>query len=332
MNSRDHKPTRIVTIGGGSGQFALLSALRDLPNVEISAIVSMTDSGGSTGILRDELGILPPGDVLKCILALSPQREAARNLLLKRFTHSQRLYGHNAGNMLLTMLGQYAGSFHDGILALAEILGVQGNILPVTTDKATLVAELTNGERIYGESAIDIPRGDQREKIDDVFLVPHHTSVISVFPPAVEAIEQADMILMGPGDLYTSLLPNLLVPGIKDAIKRSQAKLVYISNIMTKFGETQGFSVEDFLNRIEHYTETKVSVILHNDSCPEEALLEKYLQEKSSWIQFRDPFMAAERYDIYQYDLLDQSGGVIRHHIGKMAEAMVMLLERLKLS
>lgn len=288
----------------------------------------MTDSGGSTGILRDELGILPPGDVLKCILALSPQREVARNLLLKRFSNSKRLYGHNAGNMLLTMLGQYAGSFPDGILALAEILDVQGSILPVTTDKATLVAELTNGERIYGESAIDIPRGDQREKIEDVFLVPHHASEISVFPPAIDAITEADVIMIGPGDLYTSLLPNLLVPGVKQAISQSQAKLVYVSNIMTKFGETQGFSVEDFVGRIERYTERTFCAILHNSQCPHEALLEKYLKEKSMWIQFSDPFLASERYHVYQYDLLDETGDVIRHHVGKMAEAMATLLER----
>lgn len=330
MHSLPDQKTRVVTIGGGSGQFALLSALRDIPNIEISAIVSMTDSGGSTGILRDELGILPPGDVLKCILALSPQREVARNLLLKRFNNSKRLSGHNAGNMLLTMLGQYAGSFPDGILALAEILDVQGTILPVTTDKATLVAELTNGERIYGESAIDIPRGDQREKIEDVFLVPHHTSQISVFPPAIDTIRDADLILMGPGDLYTSLLPNLLVPGVKEALAKTSAKVIYISNIMTKFGETQGFCVEDFVARIEHYTGQRVSAILHNTFCPDEALLERYLQEKSVWVQFREPFATAERYDIYEFDLLDQSGGVIRHHVGKMADALTTLLSRSK--
>jgi len=288
----------------------------------------MTDSGGSTGILRDELGILPPGDVLKCILALSPQREVARNLLLKRFANSQRLYGHNAGNMLLSMLGQYTGSFPDGILALAEILDVQGAILPVTTDKATLVAELTNGERIFGEAAIDIPRGDQREKIEDVFLVPHHTAEVSVFPPAIDAISEADIILMGPGDLYTSLLPNLLVPGIKQALHNSAARLVYISNIMTKYGETQGFSVEDFIARIEKYTEQRISAVLHNSCCPQEGLLERYLEEKSMWIQFRDPFGASQRYAVYECDLLDESGGVIRHHVGKMADALAMLISR----
>ena len=195
-----------MTIGGGSGQFALLSGLRDLPNIAITAIVSMVDSGGSTGRLRDELGILPPGDILKCILALSPHGENSRTLLQKRFKKDRRLRGHNAGNMLLTMLSRYTGSFPTGVAALAEILDANGTILPVTTDQATLVAELTDGTRIYGERAIDMPRGNQREKIHDVFLVPHHNEAIRVFPPVVDAINDADYIILGPGDLFTSII------------------------------------------------------------------------------------------------------------------------------
>jgi uncharacterized cofD-like protein len=160
----------LVTIGGGSGQFALLSGLRNLDGINITAVVSMVDSGGSTGRLRDELGILPPGDVLKCILALSPHHDIARILFLKRFIKDRRLKGHNAGNMLLTMLSQYTGSFPTGVQALGEILDAKGTILPVTIDKATLVAELTDGTHIYGETAIDIPRGTQLEKIRSVFL------------------------------------------------------------------------------------------------------------------------------------------------------------------
>ena len=203
---------KIVTIGGGSGQYALLAGLRDLESLDITAIVSMVDSGGSTGRLRDELGILPPGDALKCILALSPHRDIARTIFLKRFTADRRLVGHNAGNMLITMLSRYTGSFPSGIQALAEILDVRGRILPVTIDKATLVAELTDGTRIYGETAIDMPRGTQREKIRDVFLVPHHSDTITVYPPVLKAIRQADMIVIGPGDLFTSIVPSLIVP------------------------------------------------------------------------------------------------------------------------
>jgi uncharacterized cofD-like protein len=225
---------KIVTIGGGSGQYALLAGLRDLELLDITAIVSMVDSGGSTGRLRDELGILPPGDALKCILALSPHRDIARTIFLKRFTADRRLAGHNAGNMLITMLSRYTGSFPSGIQALAEILDVRGHILPVTIDKATLVAELTDGTRIYGETAIDMPRGTQREKIRDVFLVPHHSDTISVYPPVLKAIRQADMIVIGPGDLFTSIVPSLIVRGLKEGLQKSKAPVLFILNIMTK--------------------------------------------------------------------------------------------------
>jgi uncharacterized cofD-like protein len=223
---------KIVTIGGGSGQYALLAGLRDLELLDITAIVSMVDSGGSTGRLRDELGILPPGDALKCILALSPHRDIARTIFLKRFTADRRLAGHNAGNMLITMLSRYTGSFPSGIQALAEILDVRGHILPVTIDKATLVAELTDGTRIYGETAIDMPRGTQREKIRDVFLVPHHSDTISVYPPVLKAIRQADMIVIGPGDLFTSIVPSLIVRGLKEGLQKSKAPVLFILNIM----------------------------------------------------------------------------------------------------
>ncbi len=140
-NQMRTKKARILTIGGGSGQFALLSALRDLENIEITSVVSMTDNGGSTGRLRDELGILPPGDALKCIVALSPLRDAAQSILLKRLNGFGRLQGHNAGNMLLTMLSDYTGSFPTAINTLSDILEIKGTVLPATTDKATLVAD-----------------------------------------------------------------------------------------------------------------------------------------------------------------------------------------------
>ena len=193
-----NKKTRILTIGGGSGQFALLSALRDLKDIDITSVVSMADNGGSTGRLRDELGILPPGDALKCIVALSPLRDAAQSILLKRLNGFGKLQGHNAGNMLLTMLSHYTGDFPTAINTLSDILEINGAVLPATTDKATLVAELSDGRRIYGESAIDIPKGEQREKIKEIFLVPHFNNTISVYPPVAEAIAEFGLYLYRP--------------------------------------------------------------------------------------------------------------------------------------
>lgn len=313
---------KVVTIGGGSGQFALLSGLREISNIEISAIVSMMDSGGSTGRLRDELGTLPPGDILKCIVALSPYQELARNILQKRFQKDSRLEGHNAGNMLLTMLSSYTGSFSSGVAALSEILEARGTILPVTEDQATLVAELTDGTRIYGEEAIDIPRGHQREKISDVFLVPHHTSAIRVYPPVLRAIETADFILLGPGDLFTSIIPNLIVPGVSKALQNTNAKLIYILNIMTKYGETHNFSAVEFLNRLESYTGCRVDAIVYNTTMPDEIICKLYAQQQSEWVMLDDQATCWQDRALYADDLLETEGNIVRHHSTKMANLL----------
>lgn len=318
-NAQRRKPKKLVTIGGGSGQFVLLSGLRDLPDIEITSIVSMADSGGSTGRLRDELGILPPGDALKCILALSPQREIARELLLKRFINDRRLKGHNAGNMLLTMLSRYTGSFPAAIRALAEILDVPSAILPVTTDRVTLVAELTDGSRVFGETAIDLPRGTQREKIRDVFLVPHHSESISVYPPVVKAIDSADHIIIGPGDLFTSIIPNFIVPGVKDAIQNTRAEILYIVSIMTKYGETFNFAASDFVTRLEAAAGRAIDGMLYNTARPSAAILEKYAAQKSEFVALNDLDPFWRNRCLYCADLLEVAGGIVRHSPRKLA-------------
>lgn len=310
---------KVTTIGGGSGQYALLSGLRDLEEIDIASVVSMVDSGGSTGRLRDELGILPPGDVLKCLLALSPQREIARALFLKRFSKDKRLRGHNAGNMLLTMLSRYTGSFPTGIQALGEILNVRGAILPVTTDKATLVAELTDGTRIFGESAIDVPRGGQPSKIKDVYLVPHHTGNIKAYPPVMDAINAADYIIIGPGDLFTSILSNIVVPGVKDAIKKTNATLLYVVNIMTKYGETHNYSCSDFIKKLEEGIGRKVQIVICNRTKPEDQILAEYRKQEAEFVEFVDDQQLWQNRKLYLADLLDTSGSIVRHDSEKLA-------------
>jgi uncharacterized cofD-like protein len=310
---------KITTIGGGSGQYALLAGLRDLDEIEINSIVSMVDSGGSTGRLRDELGILPPGDVLKCLLALSPQREIARSLFLKRFSKDKRLLGHNAGNMLLTMLSRYTGSFPTGIQALGEILDVRGNILPVTTDRATLVAELTDGTRIFGENAIDMPRGGQLSKIKDVYLVPHHTGCITAYPPVIGAINAADYIIIGPGDLFTSILSNIVVPGVKEAIQGTKATIVYVVNIMTKYGETHNYSCMDFISKLEEGIGRRVQIVIGNRTRPEDHILEEYRKQEAEFVEFADDRKFWQNHRLYLADLLDTSGSIVRHDSEKLA-------------
>lgn len=317
---------KIVTIGGGSGQFVLLSGLRDLEEIQTTAIVSMMDSGGSTGRLRDELGILPPGDILKCILALSPYQNACRSILLKRFKNDRRLAGHSAGNMLLTMLSRYTGNFPAGVAALAEILDVDGTILPVTIDRATLVAELTNGKRIYGEEAIDLPRGTQREQINDVFLVPHHHATISVYPPVLDAIDQADHIFIGPGDLFTSIIPNLIVPRVKEALKKTSAKIYFIINIMTKFGETHNFSGKDFVVKLEDCLERKVDGLIGNSTKPSPKRLAIYAEQKSDPVIIDDTELFWENRNLCLTDVLDTNAMIIRHDPVKLTRVIQGIL------
>ena len=317
---------KIVTIGGGSGQFALLSGLRELDRLDITAIVAMVDSGGSTGRLRDELGALPPGDILKCILALSPHGDIARSILLKRFARDRRLEGHNAGNMLLTMLSRYTGSFPAGINALAEILDSRGTILPVTVDRATLVAELSDGSRIFGEAAIDIPDVSQRAAIKNVYLVPHHHDSISVYPPVLDAIAESETIIMGPGDLFTSILPNLIVPGVKEALQSTRAKILFVVNIMTKFGETHHFAARDFAARLEKAMGRRLDSFVYNTRRPDDEILQRYQQQQARFVDIDESLDFWKNRTIHAADLLDTAGGIVRHDSKKLASLLKTLM------
>ncbi len=325
MNQQKKK---VVTIGGGTGQFTLLSGLRDLEDLDITAVVSMMDSGGSTGRLRDEYGVLPPGDVLKCILALSPNRDFARDIFLRRFLLDRRLKGHTAGNMLLTILSQYTGSFPSGINALAEILESRGAILPVTVDRATLVAELTDGSRIFGENAIDRPEHSQRESIRDVFLVPHHGDSISVHPPVIDAILDADVILIGPGDLFTSIIPNFVVPGVTEAIQKTTAHVVYVLNIMTKYGETNEFAAVDFVEKVESNIRRSIQTIVYNTREPDPNLLEKYRRERSEPVGVSSDAVYWKDHEMHGADILNTSGDVIRHDSKKLSNLIHKILKQ----
>lgn len=321
------KKQKIVTIGGGSGQYILLAGLRDLKGVEITSVVSMVDSGGSTGRLRDEFGVLPPGDILKCILALTPGREFARKLLLTKFKKDNRLDGHNAGNLLITMLAQYAGDFPLGIEALGEILNIKGRVLPVTTDKATLVAELADGQRVYGETAIDVPSTAGRKKIKKTFLVPHHTNDMRAYPPVLEAIMEADYVIVGPGDLYSSITPNFLVPGVVAEIKKSKARLVFVVNVMTKFGESDSFSVNDFIREVEAVVKRRFDYILINSGTVDKETVKRYKEQKAELVKINKKLKDGGRKYIID-NFLSQIGEVVRHDSNKLALAISKLISK----
>ena len=310
---------KVLTIGGGSGQYVLLSGLRDVKNMDITAVASMTDNGGSTGRLREELGVLPPGDILKCAIALSPLREAAKKMMLKTLNGDRRLKGHKAGNMVIAMLSRYTGSFPTAIQTLSEILEISGRVLPATINNATLVAELVDGSRIYGESAIDIPQSGQREQIRDLFLVPHQNGSIVAYPPVIEAIIDSDIVLIGPGDLFTSIIASLIVPGIKEAIQKTKARIFYILNIMTKYGETHNFKGSDFVQRVEMSLGRQVDGIICNNKKPNSELLSKYFAENSEFVDPGQLNKGTSNQSVYSSDLLDVNVGSVRHDSKKLA-------------
>jgi uncharacterized cofD-like protein len=234
---------RVVVIGGGTGTFTVLSGLKHF-DCKPTAIVTMADNGGSSGILRDELGVLPPGDIRQCLVALSAGDDTLRRLFTYRFSEGS-LSGHNFGNLFLSALEKLTGDPLQAVREAHRILHVKGRVIPVSAQPANLFAELVDGTVVEGEHAIDEPYGD-RKAIERCFLSP----AVQANMEAIEAILAADIIVMGPGDLYTSLIPVLLVDGICDALMRTKSKKMFVINLVTKKGQTDGFAASHFVEAV----------------------------------------------------------------------------------
>lgn len=261
----------IVTIGGGTGQYTLLSGLKKYP-VRLTAIVSMADDGGSTGVLRDELGVLPPGDIRQCLVALSEAESIVRELFNYRFD-SGSLKGHNFGNIFLSALEKITGDFEDAVRVSGMVLATRGTVVPVTTQNARLVYREGAKVAIRGQYAIETsPLPDNHE----LALEPD----VYANPKAVDAIERADCVIIGPGAMYTSILPNLIVKGIPEAIQRTNAKIVFNCNLMNKPGHTDRFTVQDNVELIESYIgKGRIDYVTCNAVIPDHQLVEKYAKE-----------------------------------------------------
>ncbi|MBN2052365.1 YvcK family protein [Candidatus Woesearchaeota archaeon] len=308
---------KIVVIGGGTGSYTILRGLKN-HNIELTAIVSMMDSGGSTGRLRDEFGFLPQGDVRRCLLALSPDTGMLRKLFEYRFSRGVGLNGHNLGNLFLTALRDITGREEEAIREAAKILNIKGRVLPVTTTNCQLGAILENNQVVVGETNIDIPRHDPELKIKKLFLVPKPRA----YNETIKAILAADKIIIGPGDLFTSVIPNLLVGGVVPAIKKSKAKKVYVCNIMTKYGETTGFKASDFVNELEKYLGKDVlNYLVCNNKKPSKALLEDYQKEKAEYVE---PDLVSKKIRAVKTDLLDNID-LARHNPEKLARTIMKL-------
>ena len=330
MNESTNKQN-IVTIGGGTGSFVLLSGLRSYKDFfNISAIVSMADDGGSTGKLRDELGVLPPGDVRQCLVALSDSSEKMRELMNYRF-ESGSLAGHSFGNILLSGLEKVYGGFALGVEQAEKILNVCGKVIPVTKEKITLTMKLSDGSNVRGEDAIGNTNVEQIG-IEEV----SYTSIPEANTQALIAIQNADYILIGPGDHYTSVIPNLLVQDISLSIAGSKAKVIYIVNLVNKKGHTSNWTVKDYVDDIEKYIGVgRVATVILNTRETNTEVLSAYKQEYGPGIEVKLGTKMSPHVYILAADVISESvaktgsadpiastRSVIRHDSRKLARTI----------
>ena len=299
----------IVALGGGTGLSAILRGLK-LYTENITAIVTVADDGGGSGVLRRDLGMPPPGDIRNCMEALADTETLMQQLLSYRFPEG-RLAGQAFGNLLLAALDGISDSFEQAVARMSKVLAITGRILPVTNANVQLEACFENGTSVCGESRIFQFKKAQNCRIHHVRLLPESPPAL---PAALEAIRQADIVLLGPGSLYTSVIPNLLVDGIADAIHNSKALKIYICNIMTQDGETEGMTAADHLAALlEHGGPGLVDICLCNSTQPSRALRERYSREDAEPLQVDRRAVEALGAEVVLRPLMDEGADYARH-------------------
>lgn len=327
-----NKIPKVVTIGGGTGSYVALTGLKKYP-LKLTAIVSMLDSGGSSGKLRDELGVLPPGDVRQCLVALSESSRLLRNMFNYRFEEGG-LKGHSFGNIFLSTLEKQTGSMKKAIAEVGKILRIRGNVVPVTFTKNTnLCVNLEDGKTIVGETHIDVVENkEKRAPIVKAYLKPK----AEINEDAKAAILQADFIVIGPGDLYTSIIPNLLVTGVSTAIKESKAKKIFVLNLMTKYGQTSGYTAQKHIEVLEKYLgKGVITYALVNDRTPSKKVLSWY--EEYEEYPVKDDLNIKAKFTIIRKDLLkdviitqnhsdELKRSIIRHDSQKFAQEIFSII------
>ena len=309
---------KIVVFGGGKGQSAILRGLKQNDELELSAIVTVADDGGSTGRLREEFNVPAMGDIRNVMLSLAESETMLSKIMNYRFSSEKKssLDGHNLGNLIFTALAETSGDFMEAITLLSEVLNVKGTIIPSTTDIITLCARMSDGTVIRGES--NIPK--YRNAIDCVY----YDVDVTATQDALDAINEADVILLGIGSLYTSILPNLIVPEINKAVLESKAKKIYYCNAMSQPGETDGFSAEDHVNALLKHCNLKLdAVVVAKDTLPESTLL-RYQEEGAHPIAFESK---NHEYKIIEQYLIEIEDDRIRHDAKKVYDGINEVLE-----
>jgi uncharacterized cofD-like protein len=324
----------IVTIGGGTGSYTVLSGLKNIPDISLTALVSMSDDGGSTGILRDELGVLPAGDVRQCLVALSEHTDVVRKLLNYRFSEGS-LKGHSFGNIFLAALEKVTGDFVKGVEIASEILKVKGQVIPITKNKAVLSILLANGKLIEGENKIN------HSNLEDFGLKKvFYKKRVKLNERAREAILKADYIIIGPGNYYCSVIPNLIVNGFQKTILENKAKIVLPINLTNKQGHTKNWKVSVYVKDIEKYLGKHVDIILVNNETPSKKQMEYYkLQEGDGVLVvndlkdkriIRESLLSRVFIKNHQSDVLQNTRSFIRHDSKKLANCLEKIFTRPK--
>jgi len=314
----------IVALGGGHGLSAILRGLK-LYTEDLTAIVTVADDGGGSGTLREELGMPPPGDIRSCMEALADTESMMRNLLAYRFTEG-RLAGQAFGNLLLAALTGISDSFDHAVARMGAVLAITGRILPVTNADVQLEATFENGTSVRGESKIFDFKKQQNCRIHHVRLLPEKSPAL---PAAVEAIRRADVILLGPGSLYTSVIPNLLVDGISEAIQESRALKIYVCNIMTQDGETEGMTAAEHVAALlEHGGPGLVDLCLCNSAPLDSSMLERYSKEDAAPMVVDREAVELLGAEVVCCPLTDELSTYARHSGIKVAEAVLDIYEQ----
>ncbi len=308
---------RIVVVGGGTGLSTMLRGLKRY-SANITAIVTVADDGGSSGRLRREMGGLPPGDIRNCLAALADQEKLVTELFQYRFSSGSGLSGHSFGNLFLAAMNEVTGDWEKAIAASSQVLAVRGEVLPSTLSDVKLWAELSDGRRIEGESNITKARG----RIINIGCTP---AAPPALPKAIDAIKEADYIIIGPGSLYTSIVPNLLVPDIADAIAATHVPRIYVCNIMTEPGETDDYSVSEHIRAIDRACGRRLfDAVLIQKRSPSAAALERYRKEGAERVVFdRDAVIASGRRIVIANVMHETEKGTIRHDPPKLAKVLM---------
>jgi uncharacterized cofD-like protein len=322
------KGPKIVVIGGGTGLSTMLRGLKYY-TTNITAIVTVADDGGGSGDLREDLGMLPPGDIRNCILALADTEPLMEELLQYRFKDG-RLKNQSFGNLFLAAMDGISSNFEEAVHKMSSVLAVTGKVMPVTLDNVILKAKLKNGAIVEGESNIPNEAIKQHTAIDKVFIEPKGARALK---EAVDAIIEADAIILGPGSLYTSVIPNLLVKDIADSVKKTNAVKLYVSNIMTQQGETDGYGVEDHIKAIfKHAGEGMVDYVVMNIGKIDDKLEDKYKEETSHLVKITDDEELKKlNVNVIEGDFIRIKNGLIRHNSEKLASILIETIMEKKL-